>query len=245
MTESSRIQSHSDPKRYLKQHVAEIIAASEAMLAQHGPAPWRALGGESFATDLARLHDLGKGSASFQAYIAAPDAWKGDPLRKAHTLLSLVLTAAWAEKAGVDPVGLIARALAVKGHHGGQPFDDETLVGKLSESEPRDALCAELPTVDPAILAIETRLETPFTIDDPLAMVRRAMSRLRRALEGWRALPHDEMVRARFVARAAYSVLLEADKAFLAIDRSKVKEYLHRPGPRSRPSASIDGAPLS
>jgi CRISPR-associated endonuclease/helicase Cas3 len=62
------------------------------------------------------------------------------------------------------------------------------------------------------------------------------MSRLRRALESWRALPHDEMIRARFVARAAYSVLLEADKAFLAIERPKVKAYLHRP----RPAISSD-----
>jgi CRISPR-associated endonuclease/helicase Cas3 len=37
------------------------------------------------------------------------------------------------------------------------------------------------------------------------------------------------MVRARFVARAAYAVLLEADKAFLAVDREEVRAYLHRP----------------
>ena len=67
--EVSRIQSHSEPRRFLKQHVAEIIAASDAILVQHGPAPWRALGGDALTTDLARLHDLGKGSASFQAYI--------------------------------------------------------------------------------------------------------------------------------------------------------------------------------
>jgi CRISPR-associated endonuclease/helicase Cas3 len=248
--EVSRIQSHSEPKRFLKQHVAEILAASEALLAQHGPAPWRALGGEALTTDLARLHDLGKGSASFQAYIAAPDAWKGDPLRKAHTLLSLVLTAAWAECAGLDPIGFIARALAVKGHHGGQPCDDASLFGTLSESSLRDALCAELPTVDPAILAAETRLEPPFAIADPLVMVRRAMSKLRRALENWRALPPDEMIRARFVARAAYSVLLEADKAFLAIDRSIVNAYLHRPRPEissgvvDRWCASLETTPM-
>lgn len=250
MIEVSRIQSHSEPKRYLKQHVAEILAASDALLAQHGPAPWRALGGEALTTDLARLHDLGKGSASFQAYIADPDAWKGDPLRKSHTLLSLVLTAAWAECAALDPVGFIARALAVKGHHGGQPCDDASLVGTLSESALRDALCAELPTVSPAILAAETDLAPLFSIADPLAMVRRAMSRLRRALESWRALPRDEMVRARFVARAAYSVLLEADKAFLAIERPKVKEYLHRPRPPissisvDRWCASLEATPM-
>jgi CRISPR-associated endonuclease/helicase Cas3 len=55
------------------------------------------------------------------------------------------------------------------------------------------------------------------------------MSTLRHALDGWRALPCNAMVRARFVARAAYSVLLEADKAFLAIDRAVVRAYLHRP----------------
>src|SRR5262249_20285476 len=93
--------------------------------------------------------------------------------------------------------------------------------------------------VDPATLAAETDLAPPLVIADPLAMVRRAMSKLRRALESWRALSPDEMVRARFVARAAYSVLLEADKAFLAIERPKVKEYLHRPRPAIS-SARVD-----
>ena len=114
MTQVSRIQSHFEPKRYLRQHVAEIIAASEALLDQHGLAPWRTLGGEVLTIDLARLHDLGKGSAFFQEYIANPGAWKGDPGRKSHTLLSLVLATAWAESTALDPAGVIARALAVK-----------------------------------------------------------------------------------------------------------------------------------
>jgi CRISPR-associated endonuclease/helicase Cas3 len=239
VTLAARLQSHFDPRRYLKQHVAEIGAASDALLEQHGPAPWRAEGGEALVEDLARLHDLGKGSASFQAYIADPEAWKGDPLRKAHTLLSLVLATTWAEAAGLPATGLIGRALAVKGHHGGQPGDAESLYGTLSESEPRDALCAEIPTLDPALLAAETGLSSPLTLGEPRAMVRRAMASLRRALDDWRALPPDEMVRARFLARAAYSVLLEADKAFLAVDTPTVRAYLRRPRPAISP-ASVD-----
>jgi CRISPR-associated endonuclease/helicase Cas3 len=236
LTQPCRIQSHFDPRRTLEQHVAEILAATDALLQQHGSAPWRALGGDPLTVDLARLHDLGKGSRSFQAYIADPVAWKGDPLRKAHTLLSLVLATTWSQNVGLDPVGIIARALAVKGHHGQQPCDSASLYGTLSESEPRDALCAELPTVDPTRLAAETGISlltmaAPLAPLAPLAMLRGAMSTLRHALDGWRALAPDEMVRARFIARAAYSVLLEADKAFLAIDASQIQSYLHRPRP--------------
>ena len=231
MTQVSRIQSHFEPRRYLKQHVAEIIAASEALLEQHGLAPWRTLGGEALTIDLARLHDLGKGSAFFQEYIANPGAWKGDPGRKSHTLLSLVLATAWAESTALDPAGVIARALAVRGHHGGQPWNDESLFGTLSDSDSRDDLCAQLPTIDFEVLTAETGIEPALTLADPVTRVRRTMRALRRALDSWRALPSDEMVRARFVARAAYSVLLEADKAFLAIDKAVVKAYLHRARP--------------
>ncbi len=228
VTDSERIQSHAEPRRFLRQHVAEIIAASAAILEQHGDASWRALGGDQLIEDVARLHDLGKASQSFQQYIADPKRWNGDPRRKAHTLLSMVLATAWAERMEHGAKGIIERALAIKGHHGGQPFDDESFHGALTETEWRDALCAELPTIETEQLVAETGLEGAILLHDPVAMVRGVKRTLQRSLEAWRVLPHAEMVWARFVARAGYSVLLEADKAFLAVERPKVREYLHR-----------------
>jgi CRISPR-associated endonuclease/helicase Cas3 len=230
VTPGVRIQSHFEPKRYLQQHVAEILAASEAILEQHGPAPWRALGGDDLLPLLARAHDLGKGSAAFQQYIADPPGYGGDPREKAHTLLSLVLSIAWGAAEGLSPDRLVAVALAVRGHHGGQPSDDRLFLD-LAGDEDREALCRQLPTVNLAALARETGLTLPPGTEDPELDVRRAMKALRRAVEALRRLDVDERARVRFVARAAYSVLLEADKAFLAVDRESVRAYLHRARP--------------
>lgn len=238
MIEKSRIQSHHDPRRFLKQHVAEIIAATNAILEQHGQLAWRTLGGEHLAIDLARLHDLGKASRSFQEYIADPKHWSGDARRKAHTLLSLVLATSWAKGAQCNDKEMIERALAVKGHHGGLPFDDASLRGPLTETEWRDALCAEIPTIDMGALVAETDLAPAIVVQDPVVVIRQVNRILMQALDAWRVLPSDEMRRARFIARAGYSVLLEADKAFLAVERSEVRSYLHRDR-RNLPAARV------
>lgn len=230
MTAAVRVRSHFEPKRLLRQHVAEILAAGEAILDQQGPAPWRALGGDGLVSALARLHDLGKGCAAFQSYIADPKVWRGNALEKAHTLLSLVLATEWASSEGWAAPRIVAMALAVRGHHGGQPSDD-ALFQALADDEKREALCLQLPTVDRGALSSETGLVLPLSTDEPAREVVRVMRALRRALRAFRELAQGDRVRERFAARAAYSVLLEADKAFLAIDRATVREYLHRARP--------------
>ncbi len=221
-----RVRSHHDPPRYLKQHVAEILAASEHILEAHPGAPWRVTGDE-LVTLLARLHDTGKGTAAFQAYIAAPDRWRGDSREKAHTLPSLVLAVAWASARGVDAIALLSLALGVRGRHGAQPHDDETLHGPLLDDVWSEVLSAQLPTIDGASLGAEVSLDVP-AVDDPDALIRRVRRALRAALTAWRAEALAAMVASRFVARGAYSVLLEADKAFLAVDRARVRDYLRR-----------------
>ncbi len=226
-----RIQSHREPVRLLKQHVAEVLAACEALREQHGPAPWRSTG-DGLVDELARLHDLGKATAAFQSYIADPDRYPGDPIEKGHTLPSLALTAALSRER--DAVATLSLALGVRGHHGAQPDDDESLHGPLKNDHRRAALLRQLPTIDREAVARATGVELP-TLDAPNALVRAAIRTLRDALDAWRAMSPPEMLRARFVARAAYSMLLEADKAFLAVDRAVIRSYLHRPRPSLEP----------
>lgn len=233
-----RLQSHATPKhRYLKQHVAEVRAAANALWAQHGDAPWRALAA-AWVDDLARLHDLGKATAAFQAYIAQPATWKGDPLEKGHTLPSLVLALAWSDAQAHPATTRIALALGVRGHHGRQPHDDDTLLGPLKDDGHRAALAAQLPTVDPAAVLAETAVQLP-PLAEPNALARQVHRKLREALGAWRALEPEARYAARFTARGAYALLLEADKAFLAVDPAVVKAYLHRPRP-SLPMGRLD-----
>lgn len=223
----ARIQSHATPKRrHLKQHVAEVRAAAEAIAVAQGDVAWRATG-DALLDALPWLHDLGKASAAFQSYIAAPDRWRGDPKEKGHTLPSLVLTAAWCASKGLDPMATVSLALGVRGHHGAQPHDDDTLYKPLMDDEKAEVLVAQLPTIDRGALAAEGVTEVP-AVDNPEALLTRAFATLRGALDAWRERPLAAMIAARVIARAAYSVLLEADKVFLAVETAVVLRYLHR-----------------
>lgn len=224
----ARIQSHATPKhRHLKQHVAEVTAAAEAILAEHRSAPW-ATPGERLIAALAWLHDLGKATAAFQAYIADPDRWQGRPETKGHTLPSLVLAALWCAAEGHDDVTTLALALAVRGHHGAQPHDDDSLWrASLLDDAKAAVLREQLASLDRVALAHEGVTDVPAT-PDPKRAVWDAADVLEDALAVWRRRPLDALTAARSLARAAYSVLLEADKVFLAVETSAVKDYLHR-----------------
>jgi len=226
-TPAARVQSHATPKhRYLKQHVAEVRAAAEAIRDAQGGVAWRAMG-DALIDALTWLHDLGKATAAFQAYIAAPDRWRGDPKEKGHTLPSLVLTAVWCASKGLDPIATVSLALGVRGHHGAQPHNEDTLYKPLLDDENAEVLVAQLPTLDRHALAAEGVTEVP-AVDDPEALLARAFATLREALDAWRERPLAARITARVIARAAYSVLLEADKVFLAVETAVVLRYLHR-----------------
>lgn len=220
--------SHASPKRlYLRSHVAAVRAAAEAIVAQSGLAPWRETWAAELLPLLARLHDLGKGSAAFQAYIHAPEAWKGDPSEKAHTPLSLVLTLGYAQAERWDETFTLAAALAVRGHHGGQVSEGEELSRALIDDVTFKALSVQIASLDLALLGDDTGLTLPSFVDATEA-IDAARDAIEDALTAFRRRTLGDAVTRRFLARAAYSVLLEADKAFLAVEPPRIKEYLQR-----------------
>lgn len=221
--------SHASPKRlYLRSHIASVKAASEGILRQSTRAHWHDTWATPLLFDLAHLHDLGKASAAFQQYIAAPESWTGGSLAKAHTPLSLVLTMHHARAQGWDDTIALAAALAVRGHHGGQPASGEVLASGLIDDAVFSALRAQLSSIDHGTLCDEATLSLP-PWPDATALIDDTRDAIDDHLSAFRKRPLSDAARARFLARAAFSVLLEADKAFLAIDTARLRDYLDRP----------------
>lgn len=231
-----RIQSHHEPRRFLKQHVAEIVAALDAILEGHRDAPWRSPA-VAIAREAAWSHDLGKGTPAFQSYIAAPTRWRGDPRQKSHAMISSVLALRAAEVEGWEDSHALATAFAVRGHHGGIPSSAERFVDPFTDDQWRPVLDAQLAALDLDALAAELSRALPPSLRE--GGVRRARRYADALFARWRALGLDEKVHGRFVARAAWSMLLEADKAFLAVERAQIRAWLHRARP-SLPPARID-----
>jgi len=110
----------SHPNLFLHQHIAQVKLATEGIWQWHS---------EKVVTEkvkwlsmkLASLHDSGKGSDAFQEFINDPLAYNEDPMQKAHTPLSLVLTLLHAQEEGWDSLDTLILAVSSNGHHRGLP----------------------------------------------------------------------------------------------------------------------------
>lgn len=227
------LQSHHNPYKALSQHVAEVRQGAEAVLARHS---------EKVADTLRPLvhhavihHDLGKACAAFQQYIRDPKRYRAPSETKAHAPLSLFLWLAHAVDAGLDWETVVPVAAAVWQHHGDFPCYDG----------PQGLPYA----VGNAEFTLEKQLE-----DYPFQLVRRELGvsmpetaslddvdmRSSKLLD--QCSPHDlpehAAVRFRLLSQLLFSVLLESDRAFLALGGDELASYLDGAA-RKLPSASI------
>lgn len=167
------------------------------------------------AEQLAQLHDLGKGSAAFQTYIADPDGYRGDRLIKAHTPLSLVLVSALAKQEGWSALKSIALIEAANGHHD-HLFTRDELDNRLHSDDLVAVLRAQLESLDLRLLEKETGVSVS-KLDLSGSPWLSAADFLENCWEEIDALPLMNAVHFRLWAQILFSILLEADKAFLAV----------------------------
>lgn len=221
----NEIQSH--PHLTLAKHLAEIRAAAAGILGRHG----RRLLGNCPETavwfdDAVALHDTGKASPQFQAYIPAPQKYRGPRKDKAHTPLSTLFALHHGTAAGWDWRRTLAVAQVAAGHH--SEFRDLDSLDTMLSCEFCDILSRQLPGVDHDALHRAVGLTLPRfdgkAVEDAVDEASDLLKcDLRERLD---ALALPEAVRYRLLVQLVFSVLLEADKAFLAVPVGDRDRYL-------------------
>lgn len=217
----------SHPTKRLSEHLDEVAQAVRAIV---GLNP----GLKRLATLLDQvvgLHDVGKTTPAFQAYIANPAAWRGKREEKAHTPIGGLTAWAVAQEAGLPSAWLRAIGPAVLGHHSSLPTVKDIL-GKLSDDDWVRILTAQLSGLPKAEL--ETLTGFPFTrlpLEATRDTLRAAKERYREVFEELaEAYAQDpaSVIGERLESQTLFSVLLEADKAFLALSEDGRSRYLSR-----------------
>ncbi len=220
----SELQSH--PHLTLAEHLAEIRAAARAIWGRHSQTLHRqSADAERWFDDGVTLHDAGKASAAFQTYIAAPTKYKGRRESKAHTPLSTVCTLRHARAVGWEWRRTLAVALIAAGHHSEFKTGEEL---DRAVSSMDAVIDQQIRTLDWAALdrAIGLAVPRPGGLDG-LALCVEASDYLQdELLDALRQLPILEAVAYRLLCQLAFSVLLEADKAFLAVPTVDRSRYL-------------------
>lgn len=211
----------SHPDKPLSIHIAEVRQAARAILNLHSSDPER----EKLVEDIVSLHDLGKASAAFQQYIRDPSGYRGRRDRKAHTPLGLAVTLVLGERLEWDPFWKLCIPATVLGHHTAFP-DAHRLTahhfGNDDWAEIIEKQAAEVPALEVSKLTgfpLEEILADPdlcYTADEiATGLVEDLQERAKSDLPA--------AVTDRLKMQFAFSVLLEADKAFLALS-SRGKE---------------------
>ncbi len=218
---NGRLLSH--PDKLLSGHVAEVREAARAILRLHSPDPAR----DQLVSEIVSLHDLGKATSAFQEYIRDPEGYRGERNKKAHTPVGFATTLLLGEHLGRDPFWTLCAAAAVLGHHSGFP-NARRLTDHFLLSDEWAEIIEEQATDIPAR---EISQLTGFPLEGILAnrsLCDDAYGVAEALLENLRKKAHTNLpgaVAYRLKMQFAFSVLLEADKAFLALSSDARTAY--------------------
>ena len=219
--------SHYEPTLRLCQHVAQVRAAAEHLFAGHSSRTRdRRQETAAILAVLPQGHDLGKGGPAFQVYIRDPLNYHGDAHAKEHSALSAALALLWAKAQGWDTLAALALTQIIAGHHAG--FATLDYLESRLRLEDDDALLEQWAGLDRPALEVATGLTLAATGGE-FEDARRWLFRRQRVAERLHALPLGEAVRFRLWTQFLMSLLLEADKAFLALREEKLRLYFQQP----------------
>lgn len=216
-----RIQSHYDPTLYLQVHLRQVWIAAKFLFDQHSPLTRNhRKESELVLKTMVDCHDLGKASPAFQQYIANPAKYTGNQREKSHACLSAAISLLWIKEQEWSPLQALALTQGVAGHHSGFASLDN-LEERLRNDD--DLMQNQMDKIDYQQLSVETGLALTNLKgkyrDGRLWLFQR--DKCKRLINSF---PQQEQLKFRLWVDFLFSILLEADKAFLAL--KKVKEYL-------------------
>lgn len=224
------IQSHyfkEQPPLFLEEHLAQVKRVATFLLQQHHAFiyyPQTA----AVAAAIVDCHDLGKGSAGFQSYIKNPTKFlnKREKEEKAHTALSAALAILWAKQQNWQAFDILALTQSVAGHHSGFRAlreGDKTLDNYLRSNK----LEKQWKTLNYRELSQATGL----SLENIMAEFEEAHEWLFNDLEieeKMTELSLPDAVIFRLWTQFLFSILLEADKALLALRHSESHHYFEK-----------------
>jgi CRISPR-associated endonuclease/helicase Cas3 len=182
---------------------------------------------------IAILHDVGKSTFFFQEYIKDPDHYTGNRNDKRHTPLSTFLSILWLKNQQEDIGHLLRIAAVICGHHSCFPTLPLNQIESIDESpnaidrflsgDNRVLLKKQIKKIRFDLLEKETGIKfiqwfNPNDIDISISLVREIKDFLYdRLIPSVCKMNLSEAVSFRLKCQLAYSLFLEADKAFLAV----------------------------
>lgn len=208
----------SHPDKTLKTHIAEVGEAAERIWNVHSQRLCERQDIHRLVQLTVAFHDVGKASKNFQKYIQAPNAWRGDKRRKAHTPFSMVAVLTESKSKGWHWRDTLAVAVAAAGHHSRFKTDNE-LSGSLRDGVWQKILEDQSISIDwPALSDATGHTIQPFVASaDHLDLLAEWFED--QVLDcGLKALSVADGVAFRLQCQLIHSILLEADKAYLKLD---------------------------
>ena len=207
------LQSH--PDKTLQEHVDEVREAASRIWDSHSEAL------RLTNQDVERwwhwavtFHDAGKASDAFQHYIPNPDAYRSDPRLKAHTPLSTLVALAYAQEHDWDWQEALAVSAACMGHH--SRFKAcEDLPNSLLGNEWGEILRNQHASVNWEELSVALRERL---VRNEYRVFEQGEYLLDLIDDELHAIGVSAGVRYRLLVQLVFSILLEADKAYLIID---------------------------
>lgn len=232
----------SHPQLFLHEHISQITAALQVLQNHHSARTITQSVQKSLAV-IPALHDTGKATRYFQDYIEDPPQYSGNRQDKEHTPLSTFLTIIIVQAAGWSALDALLLIAVTSGHHSRFPnlpdckigsVDDSNFdIDRFSHGSTLALIKKQLATIDFGALELETGL--PFVksglaqrlLDEPARVIRQAGNFLREELvKPVKKLEMSAAVTFRLRCQLVYSLLLEADKALLAVSTPEI--YLRR-----------------
>lgn len=216
----SDLKSH--PHLQLSEHITQISSAIDGLLKWHSS--------QVVSSNIRILiqkaisfHDAGKATEAFQQYIQNPNAYISDPIDKAHTPMSMLLSLLLAKEESWDILEAMMISAVVLGHHRGLPTLER--MREIGSGTIPKVLRRQIGT-----LKIKALSECGIDLSK-LNLTNRPWAEARRYLDdcvapALRNLSIQDAVTLRLKTQLLFSLLLEADKAFLAVKEPRV--YLHR-----------------